>query len=325
MKRMMNLYKHITLAAGLVSLLALHACSAGNDRLPEGMEPDTPAEERVPLRIASAVIENGIGVQTRANTALTTGDIGIFQKENSSGGYEAIVNQKFTYNVPFWQTDSQLLLGATSVTVAAYYPYAAETANPLLLNSHKYSDEAGNLCYVNLAVNKTYSNLTLNLERVYTRLVFTLKGSGYPGVGKVSALRLTGAGIVSVATLDLLERSVFADAANYGVYNVRKPLLDFEEVEIKAETQFTTATNGEIDFLLVPTKLSGDITFTLTVDGIILSGKVSAATLCGNADGILREGVKYDVNLTVKPVKLEVASISITEWETEDLGEGEIN
>lgn len=321
----MNLYKHITLAAGLASLLALHACSASDDGLPEIPIPNPPAEERVPLRIASAAIGNGIGVQTRANPALTAGDIGLFQKEDVANVYEAIDNQRFTYAAPFWQTDNQILLGSSPAVIAAYYPYTAGTANPLLLNSHKYSDEAGNLCYVNLTASKNDSHLTLNLERVYTRLVFTLKGSGYPGDGKVSALRLSGAGIVSVATLDLLERSVFADAANYGVYNVRQPLLDFEEVEIKAETQFTNTADGKIDLLLVPTKLTDDVTFTLTVDGITLSGKVSATALCGNADGILREGVQYEVNLTVKPVKLEVASISIMEWETEDLGEGEIN
>lgn len=320
----MNLYKHITLAAGLASLLALHACSASDDGLPEPPVPNPPLEERVPLRIASAAIGNGIGVQTRANTALTAGSIGLFQKEDAAG-YEAIDNQLFTCAAPFWQTDNQILLGSSPAVIAAYYPYAAGTANPLLLNSHKYSDEEGKLCYVNLTASKNDSHLTLNLERVYTRLVFTLKGSGYPGDGKVSALRLSGAGIVSVATLDLLERSVFADATNYGVYNVRKPLLDFEEVEIKAETQFTAIVNGKIDLLLVPTKLTDDVTFTLTVDGITLSGKVSATALCGNADGILREGVQYEVNLTVKPVKLEVASISFMEWETEDLGEGEIN
>lgn len=322
----MNIKKHITLAAGLASLLALHACSvAGDDGLPEIPTPNPPAEERVPLRIASAAIGNGIGVQTRANPALTAGSIGLFRKEDATSDYEAIDNQQFTYAAPFWQTDHQILLGSSPAVIAAYYPYAAGTANPLLLNSHKYSDEAGNLCYVNLTASKNDSHLTLNLERVYTRLVFTLKGSGYPGDGKVSALRLSGAGIVSVATLDLLERSVFADAANYGVYNVRQPLLDFEEVEIKAETQFTATANGKIDLLLVPTTLTDDVTFTLTVDGITLSGKVSATALCGNADGILREGVQYEVNLTVKPVKLEVASISIMEWETEDLGEGEVN
>lgn len=322
---MMNLYKHITLAAGLASLLALHACSAGDDGLPEIPTPNPPAEERVPLRIASAAIGNGIGVQTRANPALTAGSIGLFQKEDATNNYEAIDNQQFTYAAPFWQTDNQILLGSSPAVIAAYYPYAAGRANPLLLNSHKYSDEAGNLCYVNLTASKNDSHLTLNLERVYTRLVFTLKGSGYPGDGKVSAMRLSGVGIVSVATLDLLNQSVFADAANYGVYNVRQPLLDFEEVEIKAETQFTNTADGKIDLLLVPTKLTDDITFTLTVDGITLSGKVSATALCGKADGILREGVQYDVTLTVKPVKLEVASISIMEWETEDLGEGEVN
>lgn len=322
---MMNVYKHITLAAGLASLLALHACSAGDNGWPAEVIPHPPAEERVPLRIASATTGNGIGVQTRANTVLTAGSIGLFQKEDATRGYEAIDNQKFTYHTPFWQTDHQILLGSSLAVIAAYYPYDAETVNPLLLNSRKYSDEAGGLCYVNLTANKYKSNLTLDLGRIYTRLVFTLKGSGYPGAGKVSALRLSGPGVVSVATLDLLDRNVFAGATGHGVYNVRKPLLDFEEVEIKAETQFTINANGEVDLLLVPTKLAGDVTFTLTVDGITLSGKVPAATLCGNADGILREGVKYEVTLTIKPVKLEVASISITQWEAEGLGEGEIN
>lgn len=325
----MNFKKHSILAAGLALLLTLHACSAGDDGLPQA-GPNPPLEKGwVPLRISGATTGNGIGVQTRAdaNQELAPGaEIGLFLKADAPNGYDAIANQKFTYDTPYWQTEEQILLGDAPAVIAAYYPYTAEVANPMLLSSRKYSDEAGDLCYVNLTANNTNAHLKLNLERIYTRIVFTLNGSGYPGDGKVSALRLSGTGITPVATLDLLERSVFADAGNYGVYNVRKPLLDFEEVEIKAETQFSNAASGEVDCLLVPTKLTGNVTFTLTVDGITLSGKVAAASLCGNADGILREGVRYEVNLTVKPVKLEVGTIIRTEWEPVKVdGDYEIN
>lgn len=321
----MNLKKHSILAVGLALLFALHACTA-DDGLPETVVPDDPVEEgRVPLRIATAAT-GGIGVKTRASTTLAAGSIGLFLKKDATGGYEAINNQEFTYATPFWQTDNQILLGNVPAVMAAYYPYMAEAANPVLLRSRKYSDEDAKLCYVNLEANNSNAYLTLNLERIYTRIVFTLQGSGYPGAGNVSALRLSGKGVTSVATLDLLERSVFADAANHGVYDVRKPLLDSEVVEIKAETQFTNAVAGRVDCLLVPTKLTGNVTFTLIVDGITLSGKIAAASLCGRADGILREGVQYEVGLTVRPVKLEVASIGKTEWEpTEVEGDYEIN
>ena len=320
---MMNFQKHITFVVGLTLLSALCSCTS-DEKLPDSCV--YPEELRMPLRIAGAAVGSGLEIQTRATTELTSGSIGLFLKEDAGSGYEALNNLKYTYATPFWQTDEQILLGNSNAVLAAYYPYTSETTNPVLLRSRKYSDEDAKLCYVNLEANNTAAHLTLDLERMYSRIVFTLKGSGYPGNGEVSALRLSGTGITPVATLDLLERSVFADTGNHGVYNVRKPLLDFEEVEIKAETQFTNAVTGTVDCLLVPTKLTGNVTFTLTVDGITLSGKVAATSLCGNADGIQREGVQYEVNLTVQPVKLEVASISKTEWEpTEVEGDYEIN
>ena len=65
---------------------------------------------------------------------------------------------------------------------------------------------------------------------------------------------------------------------------------------------------------MIPARLAGDITFTAMVDGMEMTGEVTAEQLCG-AGGILMEGVKYEINVTIKPMRLEIGSISKTEWE----------
>lgn len=307
-----DLCKHIN-RAGMALLLVLSACS--NDGLP-GL-PGKTDDMQVPLRVAGATAGNGIGVQTRADsrTELTSGSIGMFLKEDAAHGYAALTNLRFTYGTPFWHTDEQILLGDVPAALAAYYPYNAGRVNPVMLHCQRYS--AGeDLHYVNFRANNEVSNVTLNLSRIYSRIVFNFKDdAAYMGAGYVTAIHFDGAGITPVAMLDMLDLSV----QNIGgsVRDILDPFTGLHVAEISGfDTQFTSADPAKktADCLMIPYQLKGDITFTAVVDGVPMEGMVTAEQLCGTG-GILMEGVKYEINITVKPTRLEIGSISKTEWE----------
>ena len=109
---------------------------------------------------------------------------------------------------PFWQAGEQILLGAQNATLAACYPYAPGRVNPVVVRSQRY-DTGEDFHYVNFLANKDASAVTLDLARVYSRLVFNFKAdTDYVGDGKVTVICLEGNGIVPVATLDMFDPAV---------------------------------------------------------------------------------------------------------------------
>lgn len=321
---MKNLCKHIN-RAGMALLLALSACS--DDGLSDLSRLPVKADaERVPLRVAGATAGSGIGIQTRADAddtrqVLKSGSIGIFLQEDAANGYAALTNLKFSYDTPFWQTDEQILLGEQNATLAAYYPYSVGRVNPVMLRSQRYS--AGeDLHYVNFEANSGVSAVTLNLSRIYSRIVFNFTAdASYTGAGKVTAIHFSGDGIAPVAMLDMFDLTV-SGVVGGSVRDILEPFTGLHVAEVTGFTTEFKATDAEkkkADCLMIPATLTGNITFTITVDGFKMEGTVSPEQLCG-AGGILMEGVKYEVNINVKPTRLEIASISKTEWEPVDVG-----
>lgn len=314
---MKNFCKHIN-RAGMALLLVLSACSG--DGVP-GL-PDKTDDNRVPLRVSGATAGNGgLDIQTRADATrkeLTTGSsIGIFLKEDAANGYSALNNLLFTYGTPFWQTEEQILLGDAPAELAAYYPYSAGRVNPVLLRSQRYST-GEDLHYINFKANNEVAGVTLDLSRVYSLIVFNFQAHpSYTGAGKVTAIHFDGDGIIPVAMLDMLDLSV----QNVGgsVRDILDPFTGLHVAEISGfTTQFDATTPDTADCLMIPARLTGEITFTAIVDGIVMTGTVTAEQLCG-VGGILMEGVKYEVNITVKLTRLEIGSISKTEWEPIDV------
>lgn len=300
-------HRHINHAGMALLLLLLFSCS--DNSLPES--PDRVNTEQAPLQVTSASTGTGIAVQTRTEPrmVLTSGNIGMFRKADITNGYTAITNLRFTYSTPYWQPDEQILLGTQSALLAAYYPYADGKVNPIMLHSQRY-DPGEELYYQHLEANKTTSVVTLDLARAYSRIVFNFKADPeYIGEGKVTAIRLEGDGIIPAATLDLLNPG--------DIRNVLTPVTGINVAEITGfKTQFN-GTNADIaDCLMIPHLLRDNITLTITVDGEKKTGTVTAKQLCG-ANGILTEGTKYEINITVRQFEnLVINSIQTTDWDS---------
>lgn len=301
-------------------LASLSACSREESPGRDGARSSEPK----PLQVAGAAtgsgLNTGLGTQTRADDrqTLEAGSIGIFQKQDDAKKYKALNNLKFDYGTPYWFTDEQILLTDEMATLSAYYPYATNKSNPVMLLSQRFAD-AEDLCYVNLTANNAVASVTLDLCRVYSRIVFNFArgtdADAYTGQGKVTAIRIDGEGIIPVATLDLFD--LRSPVGGTSVRDVLDPFTGNYGVEIKGfTTQFTPDKSDVADCLMIPALLKGNISFTATIDGVPMKGKVTATQLCGASD-ILTEGTQYGINITVRPTRLELEPSSITrqQWD----------
>ena len=73
------------------------------------------------------------------------------------------------------------------------------------------------------------------------------------------------------------------------------------------------------DFLTVPiSSYNGDLTFTATVDGKTMGGKVTAKELCGTLT-TMKAGFMYEIKVTVRPTALTVTGISQETWDAQDM------
>lgn len=249
--------------------------------------------------------------------------IGLFL--NGSKAYDAVNNRKYSYATPFWSTGQQLLLSSEKATLAAYYPYSETQTTPeVTLTSHCY-DADDELYYLPFTAAYINTFVNLNLRRAYALIRFSLiRGeenkpnagdAAYQGDGEVSSLSFT-ADLIESGTLDMFN----------GIITGTQKLftLSWPEAGSSASSFVLGSTTQPAtkDFLIVPcASYSGDLTFSITVDGRKMSGEVSAADLCGNGTA-LQEGVMYEIKVVVRPTELTVSGgLPVKGWESADMGE----
>ena len=122
----------------------------------------------------------------------------------------------------------------------------------------------------------------------------------YTGNGEISsftfsaALRITG-------TLDL-----FTGIVEGGVQGV----MFSYTVPI---TIGTAAVPAVLDYMVVPADFTGDLSFTLIIDGKEMKGKISAAELCGTNKKMV-EGTKYEIDVIIRPTEVEIGTVDVEEW-----------
>lgn len=298
----------IGIRAGLLSTaLLLGSCSGSDDHLP--------AEETA-FRISGA----RLGLETALSRGATetlnkpTDAIGLFLQ--AAGSYDAIHNRKYSYGTPYWESEAeQLVLGKTPAVFTAYYPYAADGTATATLTSQEY-DAAKEFYYLPFKASYMTSTITLNLRRAYSLIRFSfIKGekdqprkddAAYGGDAEVSDFSYT-AGLCASGTLDLFTGTVSGNAADQ-TFTISTPF-----------TAGSSAAPVRKDYLIVPHDFSGDLTFSATVDGKAMTGKVSAAKLCGTVTAAFVEGTCYEIKVYVRPTGLEIKTLRVKDWEATDI------
>ena len=264
--------------------------------------------------VAAVVTTGRLEVLTRSVTAeltAATDAIGIFRKEDTGKGYEPVHNRKYTYGTPLWETDGEeVVLIDEPAELTAYYPYREDGASSVGLSSELYV-ASKEIYYCPFKASNSTGPITLNLRRAYTLLRFNFirgiadgtptsaKGE-YTGDGKISSFTFK-ATLRIAGILDLFTGTVEGEAREVA-FNYNVPI-----------SIGTTTAPAVLDYMVVPSDFTGELSFTLMVDGKEMKGKISASDLCGTS-GKLAEGTKYEINAIIRPTEVEIGTVEVEEW-----------
>lgn len=321
---MYRLKNHVFRMAALFTVASFLSCNDGE----EG------SSGVMPLHIISAsagitttVTRSAVTRASGTKTLTGEGDaIGIFLKADAN--YGAVNNCKYTYqsSLSGWgPAAKELTLGVKTAWLSAYYPYKEEQALPAVVLATRAYKAEHEFYYQTFNASYLVSAVNLNLKRAYALIRFSLiRGeadvpatgdSAYPDAGNVTAFGFT-ANLLPSGQLNLLDNVLTGTISRITVNN-EAPEVPF--------TIGNRTVPAQKDFLIVPTTgYSGELTFTATVDGKAMSGKVTEQSLCGT-EGKLRAGVMYEIKVTVRPKALTVSGISREAWDVTDIpGELEI-
>ena len=249
-------------------------------------------------------------VVTRAATTAypTSKFIGFFVKENTANGYTACNNRKGIYNTTrkLWlPTPDSIWLNNHNADIAIYAPYDAMQPTAATLNLSaclRPADSSKDIWCKCITANNKSTGLAPVLEHVYSRFTISLSlDANYKGTAPVDSVSLTSADLYATGTYKPFESAPYTYTGDAGV-----------GFKLPAVVSLTTATpTATLDLLLIPATLTGDIKLSLTVNGITFGATLSKASFASK----LEAGKQYNVNLKLKPGKLEITSVSVVKWD----------
>lgn len=293
-------------------LLLLSSCTQ-DDSFPGGNDEGRPA-----LLGISTLQANDINPSKTVTRAVatpnypTTGVVGFFVKADATNGYKAVSNRKGTYSTArnLWLPQAatpadSIWLNSHDADVAIYAPYSAThvTASTLNLTAAlRPADGSKDICCKRFAANNKSKSLAVTLEHLYTRLtVVVSRDDNYKSDANLTALALKGNEIYESATYKPFETAPYTNSLSTGLTPA-----------VTTQTLNASTASVTYDLLLLPATLTGDITLTLTVDEKKMQVKVAKEKFTGNK---LEAGKQYNVNLKLKPGKLEITSVSVVKWD----------
>lgn len=241
---------------------------------------------------------------------------------------------------PATKTDS-IWLKEPEANLAVYAPYDAAlydvsfsgrlTLTPGLLTGTD-AEKAKKFIYAKTfkANRETAHQPTLKLEHLYTRLTFTVKRQSYyldQAVLSRLSLQSSPLGVFINPTMTCRYNLFSTNPATAYEYSPASLATDFTIADVGATiaTSNTPTQNASagatIDLLMAPTDLSAInyLLLSLTVDGQVMKTAL-APTLFADTPGDvstakLEAGKHYTVNLILTPKLLEVAEVTVEDWE----------
>ena len=194
-----------------------------------------------------------------------------------------------------WKTNSSVILGESEAVLYACHPYETYTfgdmRNLQIKANNYYQDDfmyAGP--YTGLNADNRHANITLKHALAAVRLT-TSRGS-YEGVGSIRSIG-RGSPVAGTGGYFDVTQGKFTSVTTGGIIY---PTTSFE---------LSDGTNTQY-FLLIPTGEAGELKLTMTIDGTIYEMSVP--------DILLEAGKITELNVSVDKSKLNLKSVTVTEW-----------
>ena len=194
-----------------------------------------------------------------------------------------------------WKTNSSVILGESEAVLYACHPYETYTfgdmRNLQIKANNYYQDDfmyAGP--YTGLNVDNRHVNITFKHALAAVRLT-TSRGS-YEGVGSIRSIGMGSPAAGTGGYFDVTQGKFTSVSTGGTIY----PTTSFE-LSDGPNTQY---------FLLIPTGEAGELKLMMTIDGTTYEMSVP--------DVLLEAGKITDLNVSVDKTKLNLKSVTVTEW-----------
>lgn len=255
----------------IIALLFLFsACKDENSGMEDG--------EGVPLSLGSVSLTLD---KTRATTLVTSGSIGVFM---SGTGYTSQNDIEYAYSSG-WSTLTPIYLYKKNASVCAYHPYSASITNSsaVVLTSQNYN-AAADLSFA-AAQTKTSASpgVSFTMTRAYSMLTFSITHeASYTGSCAISDISVSNSGILTGGSLNIATGVLSGKTA--------------ATVSFNPGITVASGSTASAQVLMVPvtTAMTGNITLSFTVDGVVKTATLSTSTL-----STLAAGKNYTVNVTI--------------------------
>ena len=297
----------------LLTLLLLSSCTQE-----DGLPGDNVVGSRPALLGVNTLQAAGIEASRIVSRAIATPDyptsksVGFFVKADATNGYKAVDNRKGVYSSArkLWLPEAatpgdSIWLNSHDADVAIYAPHDAAQTTASTLNLAaclRPTDGSKDIWCKRFAANNKSKILSVTLEHLYTRLaVVVSRDAAYTSDAILTTFALKGNEVYKTATYKPFETVPYT----YGTLTGLTPA-------VPSTTLNASTASATYDLLLIPATLTGDLTLTLTVDGKKMRVAIAKEKFASTK---LEAGKQYNVNLKLKPGKLEVTSVTVENWD----------
>lgn len=287
-------------ALSALALLAT-ACSQDSSLSADG----APSTERALLQLAAVDVEQEAApAATRAATPYPQDkEIGFYVI--AGNGYKERKNIMGTFDATLglWKPVDDIWLVGKEANILVYAPYDA--ISTVTLQSGKYSITDASACaYARYKVSSVSNRGTVTLGFVYARLVFTVsRHANYDIPATVGDLTVSGTGIYATAKFNPLSDNLISDEIPGTVTYAPDAVTTLDQ----------PATTATYDLQMIPATLQSDVQVDITVDGHTMRVAIPKAKF---ASSKFETGKQYNVNLKLRPGRLDLTSVSVEKWGT---------
>ena len=263
-------------------------------------------------------IQVGVNTESRAvitgNSLPDGSQIGVTVVDKTGSGYQSQDYNNVCYQAmtedgsQVWkvQSRSDILLSGEAGTLYAYYPWTAAATDITQIAVDMDEEDQKDWMVAQPITNLSDAQATaaVKMQHMLTNFKLAFYKGDYSGKGVVTDVTIRSNAFATTGTLDAMT------AAFTGYGDTHTLTRDF------ATTLGTDkAAAAPCHVMVVPNTVNAPVTVSVTVDGNTYSSTIAARTLL--------KGKSYNYTMKLTSTGLNVTEVSISDWQTRDLGETE--
>ena len=304
---MVNVQKH-KLFPSLLLLTITGIFSACTDETEQiGIHNGTPIDINVGVNTESRAVITG-------NSLPDGSQIGVTVVDKTGTGYQSQDYNNVCYQAvnedgaQIWKVQSRgdILLSGETGTLYAYYPWAEAVNNikQIAVDVDEGDQKDWMVAQPVTDLSDAQATAAIKMQHMLSNFKLSFYKDNYSGKGVVSAVTIRSNGFATTGTLDATTGAF----TGYG---------DTHTLTREFATTLGTdkASAAPCNIMVVPNTVAAPVTVCVTVDGKTYSSVTSSLALA--------KGKSYNYAMKLSSTGLDITEVSVTDWQTRDLGETE--